>query len=76
MKCFERVRELGPESEAEKEKYLISYHMLALRALAIGYERSNDIDKAVSVLEELLRQYPNSKVAEEKLSKLNGSIDK
>jgi tetratricopeptide (TPR) repeat protein len=76
MKCFERVRELGPESEAEKEKYLVSYHMLALRALATGYERSNDIDKAVSVLEELLRHYPNSKDAEAKLRELSGPMGK
>jgi TolA-binding protein len=72
MEYFDQVRKLGPESEAEKSKYVISYHILALRALATGYERSNDIDKAVSVLEELLRQYPNSKGAEEKLKKLKG----
>lgn len=76
MKCFERVRELGPESEAEKEKYLVSYHMLSLRALATGYERSNEIDKAISVLEELLRHYPNSKGVEEELKKLNGLVGK
>ena len=72
MEYFDRVRKLGLESEAEKSKYVISYHMLALRALASGYERSNDIDKAVSILEELLRQYPNIKQAEEKLNKLRG----
>ncbi len=72
MEYFDRVRKLGPESEAEKSKYVISYHILALRALASGYERSNDIDKAVSVLEELLRQYPNIKQAEEKLNKIRG----
>lgn len=72
MECFDQVRKLGPESEAEKSKYVVSYHILALRALATGYQRSNDIDKAVSVLEELLRQYPNSKQAEEKLKELKG----
>ena len=72
MECFDQVRKLGPESEAERSKYVVSYHILALRALTTGYERSNDIDKAVSVLEELLRQYPNSKQAEEKLKKLKG----
>lgn len=74
MECFDQVRKLGPESEAERSKYVISYHILALRALATGYERSNDIDKAVSVLEELLRQYPNSKDAEAKLKKLKRGI--
>jgi cytochrome c-type biogenesis protein CcmH/NrfG len=76
MEYFDQVRKLGPESEAERSKYVISYHILALRALATGYERSNDIDKAVSVLEELLRHYPNSKDAEAKLKKLSGLIGK
>ncbi len=76
MEYFDRVRKLGPESEAERSKYVTSYYILALRALATGYERSNDLDKAVSVQEELLRQYPNSKDAEEKLKELNVLIGK
>ena len=39
MEYFDQVRKLGPESEAERSKYVISYHILALRALATGYER-------------------------------------
>jgi len=76
MEYFDQVRKLGPESEAERSKYVISYHILALRALATGYERSNDMDKAISVLEELLKHYPNSEGAEAKLKKLNGLIGK
>ena len=63
---WNQVRELGPESADEKEKYQFSYHELSLDALATYYRRLNDTDREADILEELRRHYPDSgKVREE-----------
>ncbi len=63
---WNQVRELGPESADEREKYQFSYHKLSLDALATYYRRLNDVDREADILEELRRHYPDSsKVREE-----------
>lgn len=63
---WNQVRELGPESADESERYLFSYHRLSLAALATCYRRLNDSDKEADILAELRRHYPDSsKVREE-----------
>jgi tetratricopeptide (TPR) repeat protein len=63
---WNQVRELGPESADEREKYPFSYHRLSLSALATCYKRMGDIDREADILEELRRHYPDSsKVREE-----------
>jgi len=57
---WNQVRELGPESADEREKYPFSYHRLSLDALVTCYKRLNDTGKTADILEELRRHYPDS----------------
>ena len=47
-RCWNQVRELGPESTKEKEKYQLSYHKLSLDALATYYRRLDDNDREIN----------------------------
>ena len=70
MKLWSKAKEAGPESIGKRKNDPFDYHALSLRALATGYERSNHVDKAVNILEELVNRYPNDEPAKEKLKLL------
>jgi tetratricopeptide (TPR) repeat protein len=55
---WNRVRELGPESDEEKAKYKLSYHRQSLLSLVTYYRRMNEPDKEADAQEELNRYYP------------------
>ncbi|MFC1714085.1 tetratricopeptide repeat protein [Candidatus Poribacteria bacterium] len=70
---WNQVRELGPESVEEREKYQLSYHRLSLDALATCYKRLNDADREADILEELRHHYPDSSKVREENQAIDGN---
>jgi len=62
-KRWDKVRELGPESADEKDRYRFSYHRLSLHSLVAYYRRINDPDREAEAQKELNSYYPDTRDA-------------
>ncbi|MDO9464735.1 MAG: tetratricopeptide repeat protein [bacterium] len=76
IQCFEQVRISSSKTKIQKAINMASYHKSSLNMLSTCYERLKDFNKAIIVLEELTRYYPNDRIVEEKLNLLKKELNK
>ena len=65
-KYWDKVRELGPESADERDRYILSYHRLSLQALVSYYKRMDEPEREAEAQKELDSYYSDAKSADEK----------
>ncbi len=64
---WNQVKQLGPESADEKDRYPVSYYRFSLLALATYYRRVGDADGEASIWQELHTYYPDESKVEEQI---------
>lgn len=65
--CWNKVREQGPGSADERDKYPLSYHRLSLLSLETYYRRMNDADGEARIKQELHTYYPGESKMEQQI---------